>query len=384
MFFVPLFGIEAITLALVALSPLTRLSRQALLGLALMLALFAIWALTGFGYPLSPVPITLNVLSKLAAFAAVAGLFLQPGPVASAPETGIRHAGRARVANRMAASRDNGRVSLLMQPGPPARYEGRRAITAAVLAAVAVAGCSVPGLPSGSSPSPSPTGSTAGSSASSPAPARPGFTVRGSVPVTPTSSQDSHAQSGGTCPAQQLRRYQTLGQAAVISFTSTGAPTAATLLSHFLAGSGTAVRFGTRSQVATEVRASRVFRTLNTAIQSGVLARLRAGQRHVQVTGSELTPPRFGSRGSRDLYLGFRGTQGLTIRGSGRLSRGRYAGHLTYVIRDSYGFSAADRLLGVGTAMRYLQTTCGHPPVSGGAHWFPDSVTVIVPFRHRR
>ena len=132
------------------------------------------------------------------------------------------------------------------------------------------------------------------------------------------------------------------------------------------------------------MRASQVFRALNAAIQSGVLARLRAGQQHVQLAGSELTPPRFGSAGSQDLYLSFRGTQGLTIRGAGTISHGRYAGHLTYVIRDSYGFSASDRLRGVGTAMRYLQTTCGHPPVSGGAHWFPDSVTVTVPFRHRR
>lgn len=285
----------------------------------------------------------------------------------------------------MAGSRDNGRVSLPMQPGPPARPGGRRAIAAAaVLAAVAVAGCSVPGLPSGRSVSPSPAGSTVGSSASSPPPARPDFTIRGSVPVTPTSSQDTHAQSGGTCPPQRLRRYQALGQAAVISFTSTGAPTAATLLSHFLAGSGTAVRFGTRSQVAREVRASQVFRALNTAVQSGVLTRLRAGRRHVQLPGGELAPPRFGSGGSQDLYLGFRGTQGLTIRGSGTVRHGRYAGHLTYVIRDSYGFSLSDQLGGVGTAMRYLQTACGHPPVSGGAHWFPDSVTVTVPFRHRR
>jgi hypothetical protein len=204
------------------------------------------------------------------------------------------------------------------------------------------------------------------------------------MPVTPTTSQDTHAQSGGTCPHQRLRRYQALGQATVFGFTSTGAPAAAALLSHFLAGSGTAVRFAARSQVARQVRASRVFRALNSAIQSRVLAGLRAGQQHVRLAGSELAPPRFGSRGARDLYLAFRGTQGLAIRGSGTMSHGRYAGHLTYVIRDSYGFSVADRLGGVGTAMRYLQTTCGQPPVSGGAHWFPDSVTVTVPFRHRR
>jgi len=91
LFFAPLFAIEIITLALLARSPLARLSRLPLLGLALMLALFAVWALTGFGYPLSPVPITLNVLSKLAAFAAVLGLFVPPraaaAPSAPAPAT---------------------------------------------------------------------------------------------------------------------------------------------------------------------------------------------------------------------------------------------------------------------------------------------------------
>ena len=115
-----------------------------------------------------------------------------------------------------------------------------------------------------------------------------------------------------------------------------------------------------------------------------MLARLRAGQQHVQVAGSELAPPRSRLRGLPGPLPRLPGHSGLTIRGAGTISHGRYAGHLTYVIRDSYGFSVADRLRGVGTAMRYLQTTCGHPPVSGGAHWFPDSVTVTVPFRHRR
>jgi hypothetical protein len=30
--------------------------------------------------------------------------------------------------------------------------------------------------------------------------------------------------------------------------------------------------------------------------------------------------------------------------------------------------------------MRYLQTVCGAPQHSGGARWFPDSITVTVPF----
>lgn len=59
---------------------------------------------------------------------------------------------------------------------------------------------------------------------------------------------------------------------------------------------------------------------------------------------------------------------------------GRYAGTLSYVIRDSYGFPASDTLGGFGPPMRYLQTVCGAPAHAGGAHWFPDSITVTVPF----
>jgi hypothetical protein len=253
------------------------------------------------------------------------------------------------------------------------------------LTALATAGCSSSGLMPGSSASRTPAGSDAGSASGSSGSARPDFTVRGSVPVVPSSSQDTRAQAGGACQPSRMHRYLALGQATVIGFTSTGASTAATLLSHFLAGHGTAVHFGARSQIAADARASRAFRNLNTAIQAHVLAQLRAGQPHVRLAGSELPPLRFGQRGSsRDLYLSFRGTQGLSIRGSGMLSHGRYTGRLTYVIRDSYGFSVSDQLLGVGTAMRYLQTNCGRPPTAGGAHWFPDSMTVTVPFRHRR
>jgi hypothetical protein len=30
--------------------------------------------------------------------------------------------------------------------------------------------------------------------------------------------------------------------------------------------------------------------------------------------------------------------------------------------------------------MRYLQTACGAPLHAGGARWFPDTITVTVPF----
>jgi hypothetical protein len=50
-----------------------------------MLAVFAVWALFGFGYPSAPVPITLNVLSKILAFVTVLTLFLPVRNQAVAP-----------------------------------------------------------------------------------------------------------------------------------------------------------------------------------------------------------------------------------------------------------------------------------------------------------
>jgi hypothetical protein len=46
----------------------------------------------------------------------------------------------------------------------------------------------------------------------------------------------------------------------------------------------------------------------------------------------------------------------------------------------SYGFPVGDTLDGFGPPMRYLQTVCGAPRHAGGAHWFPDTITVTVPF----
>ena len=70
----------------------------------------------------------------------------------------------------------------------------------------------------------------------------------------------------------------------------------------------------------------------------------------------------------------------MTVTGSGVRESGRFVGTLTYVIRDSYGFPAGDTLGGFGPPMRYLQTVCGAPQYAGGAHWFPDTITVTVPF----
>ena len=74
----PLFLVELTTLLLLRLSPMVRLSRATFCCLALMLTVFAIWAGTGFGYPLTPLPITLNIVAKLLSFGVALTLFLPP------------------------------------------------------------------------------------------------------------------------------------------------------------------------------------------------------------------------------------------------------------------------------------------------------------------
>jgi hypothetical protein len=67
---------EITTLLLLRLSPMVRLTRATFFSLALMLGVWAAWALAaGFGYPSAPLPIALNVASKLLAFVAAFTLF---------------------------------------------------------------------------------------------------------------------------------------------------------------------------------------------------------------------------------------------------------------------------------------------------------------------
>jgi hypothetical protein len=76
LFFAPLFLVEFTTLALLSLSPLVRLSKAAFFTFALMLLIFAAWALFGFGYPSSPLPFAFNAVSKVVAFVVALSLFL--------------------------------------------------------------------------------------------------------------------------------------------------------------------------------------------------------------------------------------------------------------------------------------------------------------------
>jgi hypothetical protein len=73
---------EITTLLLLRLSPMVRLTRATFFCFALMLAMWAIWALAGFGYPSAPLPIALNMTSKVLAIGTALTLFLhrQPAP----------------------------------------------------------------------------------------------------------------------------------------------------------------------------------------------------------------------------------------------------------------------------------------------------------------
>jgi hypothetical protein len=85
LFFAPLFLIAITTLSLLTLSPMVKLPKAAFFSFAAMLAVFAVWGLSGFGYPSAPLPYTLNVLSKILAFVTALSLFLPQPAEASAP-----------------------------------------------------------------------------------------------------------------------------------------------------------------------------------------------------------------------------------------------------------------------------------------------------------
>jgi hypothetical protein len=206
------------------------------------------------------------------------------------------------------------------------------------------------------------------------------FTVTGNNPVQVNGSQDTYAATpDATCDAFQFAADRALGSGVVHGFVSENFPAAATLLAHFLTGTGTAVSFGIGSAISKEAVASSGFQAVNTEVQAEIALQLKAEVTRVQLSAAQLPTVLFGSKSS-DLYWAFRGTQGLTVTGRVTRKSGRYVGTLTYVIRDSYGFPANDTLVGFGPPMRYLQTVCGAPQHPGGAHWFPDTITLSVPF----
>jgi hypothetical protein len=204
--------------------------------------------------------------------------------------------------------------------------------------------------------------------------------VAGVHPVAPNGSQDTHAQTpDASCDRATLAADHALGIRVASGFALASFPTAADLLRHFLTGQGTEVSYRAGSPISQEALASTAFRAVDNEVQTAILSQLKAGRTRVRLSASQLPVVAFESTNS-DLYWGFRGTQGLTVTGSGHRENGRFAGTLSYVIRDSYGFPASDTLSGFGPPMRYLQTACGAPQHTGGARWFPVTITVTVPF----
>ena len=96
LFFAPLFLIEITTLSLLTLSPMVKLTKATLFSFAAMLAVFAVWGLSGFGYPSAPLPFAPNVLSKILAFVTALSLFVPQRAEASAPRPHPAQAPRSR------------------------------------------------------------------------------------------------------------------------------------------------------------------------------------------------------------------------------------------------------------------------------------------------
>ena len=275
--------------------------------------------------------------------------------------------------------------------GRPRRRRAKEpVIVAASLCVVAaLSGCSIATSSSRASssadpPAPTTVPSTAHSpvhSAGHSAGTGPAFTVAGTRPVLPSGSQDTHAQTAGaTCDNDTFAADKALGARVAHGFALAGFPASADLLTHFLKGKGTAVHYRPGSPISKQALASGAFRTVDNDVTEAILRQLKAGKARVRLSAAQLPTVAFESKTS-DLYWGFRGTQGLTVTGSGHRENGRYVGTLSYVIRDSYGFPVGDTLEGFGPPMRYLQTACGAPQHAGGARWFPDTITVTVPFR---
>jgi hypothetical protein len=78
LFFFSLILVEILSFAMLTFSPVVKLSRATLFLLAGMFVIFAVWALFGFVYPASLLPIALNMISKVLAFAVAVSLFLPP------------------------------------------------------------------------------------------------------------------------------------------------------------------------------------------------------------------------------------------------------------------------------------------------------------------
>ena len=85
-FFAPLFLIEFLTLSLLSLVPTARLTRPTFVCFALMLLVFAAWALAGFGFPATAGSYAFNAVSKIIAFATALTVFIPSPKPSTAPD----------------------------------------------------------------------------------------------------------------------------------------------------------------------------------------------------------------------------------------------------------------------------------------------------------
>jgi hypothetical protein len=79
LFFLPLFLVEFATVSLLTLLPSMRVTAYAAYAVAGMFLIFAGWAAFGFAFPAEPLPLALNVISKMLCFVAVIMLFVWRG-----------------------------------------------------------------------------------------------------------------------------------------------------------------------------------------------------------------------------------------------------------------------------------------------------------------
>lgn len=213
-----------------------------------------------------------------------------------------------------------------------------------------------------------------------------GFTISGKIDTPTPTPQDLNSefaegspQLAATCNPRTFAEDEVLGRGAAAGFLEAGAPTAAVFLSLFLNGNTSPEDLPDGSPLAFEVKLSSLFRDADKQFQQYAKQLLDQGQLSVDITGG-LHLIDFSKSIIPDLALAFGGTQGLQVSGSGYEQNGRYVGSITYKIQDIYGFYPTYKFLGMGPRMHYLQSVCGAPYYPGGAHWYPDSVTVTVPF----
>jgi hypothetical protein len=76
LYFLPLFLVQFSTLSLLTLLPSMRVTAYASYAVAGMFVVFAVWAAVGFAFPAEPLPLALNIISKILCFVAAIMLFV--------------------------------------------------------------------------------------------------------------------------------------------------------------------------------------------------------------------------------------------------------------------------------------------------------------------